>query len=179
MEFAIGIIISMLSGIAGSMITLIVQNNNAQRKEREEFALLKQGLYLDCCNSLTSMESAFNAYKTLYRNNEYRVEESLLLDARSKLLSRFNDRKLLAVVINALADVSSLNHLLDLYRDECFRSSSRIDCAANPPAYLVEMNQAIWASIKNTIDALVKVAMLADPVNYAKRVKMLEAMGAR
>ena len=123
------------------------------------------------------MESAFNAYKTFYRNNEYRVEESLLLDARAKLLSSFNDRELLAVVINALADVSSLNHLLDLYRDECFRSSSRVDCVVNPPEYIVEMNQAIWASIKNAIDALVKVAMLADPVNYAKRVKMLEAMG--
>ena len=179
MEFAIGIIISMLSGIAGSVITLIVQNNNAQRREIEALALLKQGLYLDSCNSLTSMESAFNAYKELYRNNEYRVEESLLLDARSKLLSRFNDRNLLAVVINALADVSSLNRLLDLYRDECFRSSGRVDCTVNPPVYLVEMNRAIWVSIKNTIDALVKVAMLADPENYAKRVKMLEAKGAK
>ena len=41
MELAIGIIISMLSGIVGSVITIIAQNNSVQRKKREEFALLK------------------------------------------------------------------------------------------------------------------------------------------
>ena len=122
------------------------------------------------------------------KSDELKPREQLM---RSASVADVADDTLLAILLKTGSNgcdvvelsrrlISAFGSLKELVNsDECFRSSSRVDCAANPPAYLVEMNQAIWASIKNTIDALVKVAMLADPENYAKRVKMLEAMGAR
>ena len=161
------LISSLLSGIVGCLLTLGYQFYQSRRRNQEELQRLKRGLTVYSVHALTEIYNIVAIYDKIFQQNEYRVDVSMLLMAREKLLSRFEDDNLLARVFKAESNALALNRTLDLYRDECFRASEQCTID-NPPTYLVELQMVIKSSLRMIAKALSDIIECADPELYRK-----------
>lgn len=155
------IIISVISGMAGCILTLIIGGLVWFWRRHREYQLLKDAIRRECLSIISMIESVRMTYSSVYENNEWRADDSLLLRAKELLMTKFNDDKLLGAVSIAAAWVGELNRLLELYRNECFHSSQTV--LTEVPLYISRMHDAVLASFAKTSNALLGLAEHITP----------------
>lgn len=160
------IFVSLISGMAGCLLTLLVGGVVWLVRRRYELHLLENGLGSECLSLLTMMESVKQTYADVYRHNEWRADDSLLLRVKDLLMTKYDDGKFLTAVSLAVACLGELNRLLELYRNECFESSRTP--IMEPPLYIREMHCAVLASFDKASSALLGLAEYATPRLVAK-----------
>lgn len=155
------ILISVISGMAGCILTLIIGGFVWLWRRHREYQLLKDAIRRECLSIISMIESVRMTYSSVYENNEWRADDSLLLRAKELLMTKFNDDKLLGAVSIAAAWVGELNRLLELYRNECFHSSQTV--LTEVPLYISRMHDAVLASFAKTSNALLGLAEHITP----------------
>ena len=167
-------LLSFLSGIAGCVLTLVVTCLINAWRHRHEFVLLKQGLYVELTTAIDEIYAIVPTYSELYEQNEYRVDDSMLLSAKEKLVKDFDDVQLLGRVSKVLSSVRALNRLLDHYKEECLRCSEKETAFVTCQPYIARLNHAVGGAFKQTISAMADLGSYAAPAEYAKRIAKIE-----
>ena len=85
-EIVKSMLLSFVSGIAGSVLTLVVTCLINAWRHHHEFGLLKRGLYVELTTAIDEIYAVVPTYAELYEQNEYRLDDSMLLSAKEKLV---------------------------------------------------------------------------------------------
>ena len=136
---------NLLSGLIGVLLTLAYTHVIRLMQERRAFRRMKTGLRVECANIQASMKSVRKVYESSTGMVEWRVDVSLFLSVKEKLISRYDDDILLAI-LNGVHSLSvALNRTLDIYRDECFKSIGLTKSTL--PTQILEIRKVILTSI--------------------------------
>ena len=173
-EIVKSMLLSFVSGIAGSVLTLVVTCLINVWRHHHEFSLLKRGLYVESTTAIDEIYAVVPTYAELYKQNEYRLDDSMLLSAKEKLVKDFDDVQLLGRVSKALSSVRALNRLLDHYKEECLRCSEKETAFVTCQPYIARLNHAVGGAFKQIINAMSDLGSYAAPTEYAKRIAKIE-----
>lgn len=178
-EIVKSMLLSFVSGIAGSVLTLVVTCLINAWRHHHEFGLLKRGLYVELTTAIDEIYAVVPTYAELYEQNEYRLDDSMLLSAKEKLVKDFDDVQLLGRVSKALSSVRALNRLLDHYKEECLRCSEKETAFVTCQPYIARLNHAVGGAFKQTISAMSDLGSYVAPAEYAKRIAKIEKQQRR
>lgn len=142
---------NLLSGLIGSLLTLACGHVIWLVLERRAFRRMKTGLRVECANIQASMKSVRKVYENSTGMVEWRVDISLFLSVKEKLISRYDDVTLLAILNGTHSLSVALNRTLDIYRDECFKSMGTKGTLSDQ---LLEIRKVILVSIDQLDSAL-------------------------
>ena len=142
---------NLLSGLIGSLLTLACGHVIWLVLERCAFRRMKTGLRVECANIQASMKSVRKVYENSTGMVEWRVDISLFLSVKEKLISRYDDVTLLAILNGTHSLSVALNRTLDIYRDECFKSMGTKGTLSDQ---LLEIRKVILVSIDQLDSAL-------------------------
>ncbi len=132
----------------GVLLTLAYTHIRGSMQERRAFRRMKTGLRVECANIQASMKSVRKVYENPTGMVEWRVDISLFLSVKEKLISYYDDVTLLAILNGAYSLSVALNRTLDIYRDECLKS---VDTKGDQ---LLEIRKVILVSIDQLDSAL-------------------------
>ena len=173
-EIGKSMVLSFLSGMAGCVFTLVVTCLINVWRHRHEFVLLKRGFYVDLTTAIDEIYVIVPTYSELYEQDEYRVDDSMLVSAKEKLVKDFDDVQLLGRVSKALSSVRALNRLLDHYKEECLRCSEKETVFETCRPYIGRLNQSVKGGFRQAVSAMADLGSYANPEDYAKRVVRIE-----
>ena len=153
-EIVKSMLLSFVSGIAGSVLTLVVTCLINAWRHHHEFGLLKRGLYVELTTAIDEIYAVVPTYAELTEQNESRLDDSMLLNAKEKF--------------------ETLNRLLDHYKEECLRCSEKETAFVTCQPYIARLNHAVGGAFKQTISAMSDLGSYVAPAEYAKRIAKIE-----